>query len=526
MAHCSNNHRPSSSRQILASQPAALILKTLPRTLEDAIFVTTQLGERYLWIDAICIDQSNEAEKSEQLALMGDIYRAGLATIIPACSDSVHCGIPGVVSGTRYTGQIHHVILNNVLQEVMDPIDTHLRRSRWSRRAWTYQEACLSARCLLFTCEQAYLICEEKIQGEAYVLKTPYTGYKDGDNWQYPRFDGAPHSWNSCLSFARYAEMINDYTSRALSYSADSLAALSGMLSQLEQETETSIYQGHPVCDLGRSLLWSVNYDSTTTIAGNIRSVRPEFFQRFNDSQYEDLLIDAAIPTWSWASSRTRLTYFKIGHKQQNAFLVTALEYRRKNDLPEPIGELWSVKITPPVPTCTKDSRVKGQELQLTSFSIPLSAQLFGSGGFKKYQPPREKAFQMYSGMTELNHEYVYTNDHFGELSDDEGNGECRVTVVLDQSPQESNLLENDFELLLLTKEVYQIGKYHSNLSAHVLPLVVYAAGVHYKRAGLAAIPIELFKEIVDVCVRDDDIPCVHDQNGNKLPKLKEFILI
>lgn len=46
----------------------------LPRTIEDAIKVTTQLDFRYLWIDRYCIPQHNSQEKHRLINQMGHIY--------------------------------------------------------------------------------------------------------------------------------------------------------------------------------------------------------------------------------------------------------------------------------------------------------------------------------------------------------------------------------------------------------------------------------------------------------------------
>lgn len=35
-----------------------------------------------LWVDAVCIDQSNEAEKNDQVQCIGDIYRKARPVII------------------------------------------------------------------------------------------------------------------------------------------------------------------------------------------------------------------------------------------------------------------------------------------------------------------------------------------------------------------------------------------------------------------------------------------------------------
>src|SRR5262249_11431837 len=50
--------------------------------------------ERVLWIDQLCIDQNNEAEKSEQVGLLGDIYRNASAVLIWLGSRSISSSDP------------------------------------------------------------------------------------------------------------------------------------------------------------------------------------------------------------------------------------------------------------------------------------------------------------------------------------------------------------------------------------------------------------------------------------------------
>ncbi|CAN8096786.1 unnamed protein product [Discula destructiva] len=50
-------------------------------------------SERIMWIDAICIDQTNDQEKGHQVAMMGDIYRLAAKVVVwlgPECDDSSH----------------------------------------------------------------------------------------------------------------------------------------------------------------------------------------------------------------------------------------------------------------------------------------------------------------------------------------------------------------------------------------------------------------------------------------------------
>jgi hypothetical protein len=50
-------------------------LDTLPKTFQDAVCLTRNLGVRYLWIDSLCIVQDSEEDWRLQAAEMGSIYR-------------------------------------------------------------------------------------------------------------------------------------------------------------------------------------------------------------------------------------------------------------------------------------------------------------------------------------------------------------------------------------------------------------------------------------------------------------------
>src|ERR1700712_139735 len=68
-------------------------LNDIPLTCRDAIRVTYKLGYKYLWIDAFCIIQDDEADKSRELVKMGDIYRYALFTIYAKASSSSQSGL-------------------------------------------------------------------------------------------------------------------------------------------------------------------------------------------------------------------------------------------------------------------------------------------------------------------------------------------------------------------------------------------------------------------------------------------------
>jgi hypothetical protein len=66
-----------------------------PQTILDAAEVTKRLGEQYLWVDRLCINQSNLQEKQVLISKMNAIYEGAEFTIVAAAGDA-RTGLPGV----------------------------------------------------------------------------------------------------------------------------------------------------------------------------------------------------------------------------------------------------------------------------------------------------------------------------------------------------------------------------------------------------------------------------------------------
>lgn len=56
----------------------------VPETVKDAAALLRSMGERYLWVDALCIDQSDAVERQSIIAGMSAIYDKAILTIIAA----------------------------------------------------------------------------------------------------------------------------------------------------------------------------------------------------------------------------------------------------------------------------------------------------------------------------------------------------------------------------------------------------------------------------------------------------------
>lgn len=218
-----------------------ILASTLSPVVSDAIQVTTALGFQYLWVDQLCIDQDDPTSKSEQIAQMDLVYHNAELTIVAAAGTGQSYGLPGVSSRSRTVQRAARVGKYEIIETMTDP-HYQIRGSKWFTRAWTFQEGLLSRRRLIFTDDQIYYECSgmnshEAIEGSVSNFHTPdKTGFITsmrgtvfGANLDYV----SHHE-----SFLKIRELLEQYTTRKLSYDDDSLNAFQGILRYFEYQED------------------------------------------------------------------------------------------------------------------------------------------------------------------------------------------------------------------------------------------------------------------------------------------------
>ncbi|KAF5532494.1 het-domain-containing protein [Fusarium phyllophilum] len=97
---------PRMTKKTLDSWQLLLPEADLPKTFRDAIWLTRELGELFLWIDSICIVQDDLSELRTQTGLMGSIFEQSLCTIAAVDakgSDGSHLVDSGlIISGSDH----------------------------------------------------------------------------------------------------------------------------------------------------------------------------------------------------------------------------------------------------------------------------------------------------------------------------------------------------------------------------------------------------------------------------------------
>ena len=149
---------------------------SFPKTITDAMIVACWLDIPYLWVDALCIQQDDYADKAKIIANMGAIYSNADLTIVASTNRNPSEGLPGVTSVHRSQEQIverfQGIQLAVAFHDPRKPL-SDVETSVWNTRGWTYQERQLSQRVVYFTDTEMCFTC-------------PHTTYYEGT---YPSSD-------------------------------------------------------------------------------------------------------------------------------------------------------------------------------------------------------------------------------------------------------------------------------------------------------------------------------------------------
>ncbi|KAI2470852.1 HET-domain-containing protein [Annulohypoxylon bovei var. microspora] len=199
-----------------------LLPENLPLVITDAITVTKSVGFRYLWVDKFCINQRQPDVKHKQIAQMDAVYSNSELTIIAAAGQDENHGLPGVSSCPRAVTLVAELEGSRVLW-FQNPQDL-IQKSKWNTRGWTYQEAFLAQRRLVFLDDQIYFECDIMLFCETIL----WPHYMDLTK---PIFCEQELKTKDAFDIFYYlGGIIGEYTARELRYDKDSLFAIAAGL--------------------------------------------------------------------------------------------------------------------------------------------------------------------------------------------------------------------------------------------------------------------------------------------------------
>lgn len=293
-----------------------VLISSLAPNFQDAIFMTQQLGFRYVWIDSLCIIQGSKEDWDNEAPTMNKVYRNAFLTLGAMASPHGYGGLfrnrdPELTSPcpfklrTEEAGDIECLLVKSDLWE------SQVRQAPLSQRAWVVQERILAPRSLYFGQSQLLWECRQQHACELFPDGIPHVfiadikepqavdvvsvkafeatlrrlvnaalvdhhSDEDGADWEPRQYESPYEVWN---------DILESYAKCALTNPDDKLVAISGVVKDFASVIDDEYVAGLWRKNMINGLLW-VAKDEISPEAST-PSVRPEVYRA---------------PSWSWAS--------------------------------------------------------------------------------------------------------------------------------------------------------------------------------------------------------------------------------
>ncbi|GKU08420.1 unnamed protein product [Fusarium langsethiae] len=268
----------------------------LTPTVRHAIHTVRELGERYLWVDAICLPPDNIEQVSQQLQLMGSIYASAKLTIVALDGDA-NSGFQGL-KGESLARKLPNLFpwkkdKNLMLRHQPKLSAMDVQASEYFTRGWTYQEYMLSQRRLIFGNEQIHWKCAcAEWHEDLPTLQEEQKGKS-----VRPKSLGFPNIKRGLSDIREFGILINEYNARELKYPEDAYPAADGLLNYLGKLAFPGGFLfGLPRVYFGIALMWSIEFG----MANLNRPQRPGLTRRKASERSHSILPNTHLPSWSW----------------------------------------------------------------------------------------------------------------------------------------------------------------------------------------------------------------------------------
>ncbi|UKZ68995.1 uncharacterized protein TrAtP1_010013 [Trichoderma atroviride] len=253
------------SNELAKEGGLAAIWPKIPQTVRDAIAFCDGLGERYLWVDALCIMQDSPRDMRLSILRMRQIYAAAKCTLGAISANTASAGLSASFRADACT-----CLTADALYRVID-------LSPWSRRAWCYQEKVLSHRMIFFTSRGLYMQCQSGVYSGAGAPLPRENKYPELNRYNTV---GGMLSANigDTNGLQSYLSAVEHYSSRTTTKRTDKMNAFQGILQMYEgvmDGTASTFYVGLPAFAFDLAICWRAEQHN------------PEFR-------------NPAFPSWSW----------------------------------------------------------------------------------------------------------------------------------------------------------------------------------------------------------------------------------
>ncbi|RDL39593.1 uncharacterized protein BP5553_03933 [Venustampulla echinocandica] len=269
-----------------------LCLNLLPQTLRDAIAVTKSISVPYLWVDALCILQDSDNDKSHEMSMMEGVYRDSLVAIVAANSEGATHGflqprktplesftLPFRVSESQFGTMSVRELEAMEYDESSEPIN---------ERAWTLQESLLAHRYLIYSSHTLQWRCNAGVRNFGNSLHL--VSYAEEDKYSHSFSTLNKPASDSEGELKRWIRLVNLYSKRSASLPHDKLNAISAVAREFSPSLGHQYFAG--LWEF--SILWQLTWVTSCSWDSETVNTRPEVYRA---------------PSWSWASIDGELFY-------------------------------------------------------------------------------------------------------------------------------------------------------------------------------------------------------------------------
>lgn len=257
------------------------ISSQLPPIVRHVIYLASLIGERYLWVDLLCINQSRVSESTSQLQLMGAIYANASLTIVAYDVDAEE-GLPGL-QGVSQARNLPNQFISFGEENLVHDKHTYFQFSNWGeyhKRGWTYQEFNMASRRLILTKGSLHWMCQRSVWEEHLCLGV------QADKYINPRMGEIMRGMPNLLALGN---LLGQYNERALTYDEDALPAIFGLLTIFSRCFLGGFLYGIPEMFFEAALSWRPQWEHT-----DLRR------RETSDNPDPGQLRPFALPSWSW----------------------------------------------------------------------------------------------------------------------------------------------------------------------------------------------------------------------------------
>ncbi|KAM7222948.1 Heterokaryon incompatibility protein (HET) domain containing protein [Rhypophila decipiens] len=329
---------------------SGVLVSDLPLTIRQAVAVCSCLRIQYIWVDALCIIQDDNADWEAEARKMATVYSMAKLTIIAGSSTSCHSGFldadlggapfeisPGdlghdlprtpirLVARQTNTSNFHFNLEDFVNFDPTHEVIPTKPHNAIDHRGWTFQEEFLSTRYIKFTkddiqwqCrEDAGCLCQQEVQKherralyeDLWATSTPPksstaiehhlpagpASSRATDTSNVPFLETSRDYWQ---------EIVRDFSRRRFTNPTDKLLAFSGIASCLAPNMQ-SPYRDRSIDSTNSYLagLWS-----NMILDGGALSWR--CYESAEGRPYETYIA----PSFSWASVDVGVVYDQGSH--------------------------------------------------------------------------------------------------------------------------------------------------------------------------------------------------------------------